>query len=133
MRVLVSGGICRSLINFRGPLLRSFVNAGHEVMTCAGESHARSVEALTNLGIGYEPMPVARRGLSPIGDLRYLWHLNELIGRFEPDVVLSYTIKPVVWTTLAAWRRRVPLVSAMITGWVVTERPNKFSTVKETS
>lgn len=116
MRVLVSGGICHSLVNFRGPLLREMVAAGHEVMTCAGEPDPGSIAQLASAGIGYESMPVARRGLSPAGDLGYFWRLHQLIGRFEPDLVLSYTIKPVVWTTLAARRHRVPLVSAMITG-----------------
>src|SRR5262245_57821256 len=37
MRLLVAGGITKSLLRFRGPLLESLLAGGHDVHACAGE------------------------------------------------------------------------------------------------
>jgi len=61
-------------------------------------------------------VPIARAGLNPFGDIKALIALIRLMRTIRPDVVLGYTIKPVVWGTLAAWVARVPTRYAMITG-----------------
>lgn len=102
MKILVSGGLAPSLILFRGPLLRDLRAAGHSVVACAAESDPVVAAALAVMGIRYQPVPIARTGLNPLADLRYLWSLCRLVRREAPDVVLAYTHKPVIYTTLAA-------------------------------
>ena len=34
MHILIIGGISRSLINFRGPLIRAMLAAGHKLTSC---------------------------------------------------------------------------------------------------
>lgn len=116
MRILVIGGISRSLVNFRGPLLSEMVKRGHEVHSCAGEVQADVVEKLEQMGVRFHPVEIERRGTSVLGDWQYYKALREVIGQVHPDVVLSYTVKPVVYGSIAAGRARTGRVGALITG-----------------
>ena len=102
MKILVSGGYAPSLINFRGALLQVMSNVGHDVIACAAEDDCRVAEQLRSWGIRYQPVGVSRASLNPIADLLYLGRLCKLVKDFQPDIVLSYTHKSVIYTTLAA-------------------------------
>ena len=54
--------------------------------------------------------------MNPVADFAMAVSLFRLMRKIRPDVVLSYTIKPVIWGTLAAWIARVPRRYALITG-----------------
>ena len=114
MKVIVIGGYAPSLLNFRGPLLREMVARGCEVLACAPEMDESVRGGLEALGVRYCEIPLARAGLSPVGDSRTIMALRNLIAREKPDRVLAYTAKPVIYTNLAC-RGKVPVFS-MITG-----------------
>ncbi len=57
-----------------------------------------------------------RTGLNPLGDAAGLWSLVRLMRRERPRAVLCYTIKPVIWGTVAAWLSATPKRYALITG-----------------
>lgn len=116
MRILVIGGISRSLVNFRGKMLEAMVAAGHEVIGCAGEVEPDAVAQLEAMGVGFRGVALDRRGTSIRGDQRYRRALASVIREVRPDVVLAYTIKPIVYGCLEARRAGVPRVAAMITG-----------------
>src|SRR5690606_26898027 len=54
--------------------------------------------------------------ISPLADLRFLLSVVRIVRSYRPDLVLSYTHKPVIYGSLAARFCRVPRVVAMITG-----------------
>jgi len=66
-RVLVLAKLSRSLLNFRGPLLRALCDRGHEVIVAAPEDEGSKAafEALAAHGIRFEVVPLARGGLKP--------------------------------------------------------------------
>ncbi len=115
-RVLVIGAYPRSLINFRGPLLAALVAQGHDVIAMSADADAPERDALTALGVSFRPFPVDRTGLSPLADLRTYLALRRAMTNLRPDVVLAYTIKPVVWGGFAARARRSTRFYALITG-----------------
>ncbi len=116
MKILVLAGLDSSLLNFRGPLLRAFIDAGHDVVAAAPAQTAGVPESLSKVGVRYEPVSLARAGLNPLADLAGLFRLRRLFKRQRPDIVLSYTIKPVIYGSLAAWLAGVPRIYALITG-----------------
>jgi len=115
-RILVVGGITRSLVNFRGALLRRMVQAGCSVHAAAGEPSAQSETELAEMGVAFHPLPLARAGLNPLNDMRVFVNLLCLMRRIHPDVVLAYTVKPVVYGGLAARCAGVPEIYSLITG-----------------
>lgn len=116
MRLVVIGGWAPSLIQFRGPLLRAMVAAGHEVIALAADGTPAITEALARLGVRFEPIELARTGLDPIADGRAIVALTRRLRALAPDLVLGYTIKPVIYGSLAARLAGVPRRAAMITG-----------------
>lgn len=68
------------------------------------------------LGVAFREVPCDRAGLSVRRDLRLLRALVMLFRSARPDIVLNYTIKPVIYGSLAARLTGVPNVYSMITG-----------------
>jgi len=119
MKIVVIGGYAPSLINFRGPLLKRLVALGHEVHALAPSHIPDVAPQLEEMGVDYSMIPLTRRGLNPIADLGSLLHLKQVLYRIKPDIVLSYTFKPVVYGSMAArmaWVGHKKRVYSMITG-----------------
>lgn len=115
-RILVMGGFAESLVNFRGVLLREMVACGHEVYTCAPEVSTEVGAALSEFGVTYYPVTLDRTGLNPIRDLLSIKSLVALFRSIKPDIFLGYTIKPVIYGSIAARIAGVPAIFSMITG-----------------
>lgn len=119
MRTVVIGGYAPSLINFRGPLLKRLVGLGHEVHALAPAHTPDVAPQLEAMGVQYSMLPLSRRGMNPFSDLGSLLHLKQVLHRIRPDVVLSYTFKPVVYGSLAArmvWVGDRKRVYSLVTG-----------------
>ena len=116
MRILVAGGAARSLLNFRGALLKALVDRGHEVVACAPDATPVVQRRLKSLGVRYREVPLARTNVSPAGDLVTWMACRRIILKEKPDRVLAYTVKPVIYMHLAARMAGNPPVYGMITG-----------------
>jgi glycosyltransferase involved in cell wall biosynthesis len=115
-KVLLLGSYAPSLINFRGPLIAAMVERGHEVFAAAPDIDADVAAKLVALGATPVPVVLGRTSLNPLATWRSGRQLRELVGRIAPDVMIAYTIKPVVLGAAAARAARVPVFAAMITG-----------------
>lgn len=116
MKVIIAGNIGQSLVNFRGPLIRAMVDAGHEVLAVAPAGDTEYATAVESLGARYLTVPLDRAGFNPLADLRTILAFRRLMAQEKPDVYLGYTIKPVVYGNLAGRLAGVPGRSAIITG-----------------
>jgi glycosyltransferase involved in cell wall biosynthesis len=107
-----------SLLNFRGPLIRAVMDAGHTVHAAAPglSPHSQHAAALRSMGVQVHDIPLQRTGTNPVSDLKTLLALVSLMRRLKADGVLGYTIKPVIYGTLAAALAGVPRRFALVTG-----------------
>ena len=115
-KIVVIAGLAESLIRFRGDLLDAMRANGHEVIAIAPEDDDSVLKRLSEKGIKYYVVPMARTGFNPFADLWYLVKLSQCLWRINPDLVLAYTIKPVVYGLPAARLARVNRRYALITG-----------------
>jgi len=115
-RVLVLGGFAESLVNFRGDLLREMVKHGHEVIACAPHASVDVQSELFRLGVTYRHVDMDRTGINPIHDLDLIRRMISLFRELKPDVFLAYTIKPVIYGSIAARLAGVSKVFSIITG-----------------
>jgi len=116
MKIIISAGFAPSLLNFRRELLDSMVAAGHEVVALAPSVEDAVRGELEGMGVRAISINLDRTGRNPFRDLLLV---NQLIERFReerPDVVFNYTVKPVIYGSLAASRAGVPRIVSMITG-----------------
>ncbi len=112
--ILIAAGNSRSLIANRGDLIRDMRAAGLEV--AAAVPTADYLPEVEELGITIYPVEMGRTGINPLHDLKYLLALRRLLREVRPQVVFGYTIKPVVYGSLAARLAGVPRIYSMITG-----------------
>lgn len=97
-------------------MMRAMVKAGHEVVGFAPGEDPTVIANLSAIGVGYRAIPLGRTGLNPMEDFRSLWAIMSALKEIRPDLLLSYTIKPTIYGSLAAARVGVPHRHAMITG-----------------
>lgn len=111
-------GLAESLINFRGPLIFSLQSAGFDVHVAAPEMGKSTTVRmkLEAMRVVVHDIPLRRTGTNPLTDLNATWVLWRLMRRIQPDAMMGYTIKPVIYGTLAGWLSGVPRRFALITG-----------------
>lgn len=117
-KFLMISSFLPSVLNFRGKLLEAIHQQGYEIHIVAPDltSFSAEHEKLLDLGYFIHEVSMQRTGTNPVADLKTLQSMYTLIKKIKPDYVLSYTIKPVIYGTLAAWLAKVPHRYALITG-----------------
>lgn len=115
MRVLILGSYAPSLLNFRGPLIRAILATGHQVSLGAPEIPASLRTQLEDMGATVYDTPLKRTGIGLFSDFQYCRTLRKILKHDQPDILLTYTIKPNIWGAFSAASVGVPSV-AMVTG-----------------
>lgn len=115
-KIMLIGSLAESLVSFRGRLLEEMVRLGHDVVACAPKGSDALRAKLEKIGVRYQSLPLQRTGLNPLQDLYSLCYLTRILQNYRPDVVLSYTIKPIVYGSIGAKLAGIKTISSMITG-----------------
>ncbi len=114
--IIVIGNFADSLIKFRGPMLQEMVKRDHQVVACAPEASVEIQNALHAMGVEYRNVPIERAGLNPIKDIQTIYRLVDLFRKIKPDIFFGYTVKPVIYGSLAARLAGMPQIFSMIEG-----------------
>jgi len=115
-KIAIIGSQAFALWNFRGPLIQEMVKRNLEVYALAPDYDNETREKVRKLGAKPVQYRLSRTGLNPFRDALNFLGLTLTLRRIRPDVTFSYTIKPVIYGTLAAWIVGVPRRFAMIEG-----------------
>ena len=111
--VMICSNYAWTIYNFRMPLIRALKKSGYRV------------EVITEFD-GYETkishevdhihsLFIARKGINPLVDLITFLHLFIVLLKVKPTLFLSFSIKPVIYGSLATKLLRIPSI-VMITG-----------------
>lgn len=114
MKFLMISPKNRTVYNFRGELIREIISKGYEVVVSGPDM--TDVDRITDLGVRFVKIPMNKNGTNVIDDLRYCWNLYQLIKQEKPDITLGYTVKPVVYGSIAAHLAGVKNVNSLVTG-----------------
>ncbi|MEE4248542.1 MAG: glycosyltransferase family 4 protein [Kangiellaceae bacterium] len=114
-KILIIASFAGSLIRFRGDFIQSLIKNNFDVYTAAPEYTDSDKDQL--LAMGAKPMTFAlqRTGLNPVNDFKAIDALKNIMISQKIDLVFPYTIKPVIYGSIAANRCKIPVVS-LITG-----------------
>lgn len=119
MRVLVVASFAESLLNFRGPLLRSMVEQSYLVHVAAPGlvKGSRVGDELRKMGVVCHDINLQRNGINPVEDLKTFFQLYRLMKKLKIELYLGYTIKPVIWglnaASLAGVQKRIGLITGL--------------------
>jgi glycosyltransferase involved in cell wall biosynthesis len=115
-KIAIIGSQAFALWNFRGPLIQEMVKRNLEIYALAPDYDNETCEKVRKLGANPVQYRLSRTGLNPFRDAVDFLGLIATLRRIKPNVTFSYTIKPVIYGTLAAWVVGVPRRFAMIEG-----------------
>lgn len=104
MRVVLFGSNQKSLINFRGTLIKELISNGNTVIAIAPRSKNGSYieEELAKLGSLFQPIDLSRNSLNPFSMLLNYIELRAFLRKICPDLIIAYTAKPVIISGLIA-------------------------------
>lgn len=115
-KVVVLDNLSFSMMNFNGTLLTELVRAGHEVHAWAPGDDPEVHAWMHEQGIHFQTFPLQRTGTQPLYDLYTCSVLFKRMLQLRPDVVLSFTVKPIVYGSWAAFLTQTPQIYSVITG-----------------
>ena len=112
-KVLIVINFDEGLYNFRKELLEKLVASGYEVHVAvpAGEY----TERLQAMGCIFHNTALNRRGTNPLQEISLLRAYRKILRQVQPDVTLTYTIKPNVYMGFLCGSMKIPYVTT-ITG-----------------
>lgn len=101
------------IYNFRKELIDRLLSEGMQVIISS--PYGERIDDLVAMGCEYIEITMERHGTNPIKELKLLAYYKNLMKKVNPDVVLTYTIKPNIYGGLAAKKYGIPYI-ANITG-----------------
>ncbi len=107
MKIILFANSDWYLYNFRLSLAKTLQGLGHEVLLISPEGAYGS--QLQSQGLRWQALPMERKSLNPLRELRLLIFLWRLCRRERPALVHNFTIKSVVYGSLVAIFARVPV------------------------
>ncbi len=118
MKILILTNYANGLWLFRKELLLAFMEEGHTVyVSLPPDENVDKLRVLrcrdSAAHICIIETPFERRGNNPIKDLKLFRTYQKLLRKYQPDVVLTYTIKPNLYGGLACRLGGVPYLCNM--------------------
>ena len=99
-KIVVVANNSGGLYGFRKELLYSFVKKGVEVVCLTPFDD--DVDNLKKIGVKLIETPIDRRGINPVKDILLFFNYLRLIKKEKPDLVVTYTIKPNIYASIAS-------------------------------
>ncbi|MFC4710142.1 glycosyltransferase family 4 protein [Enterococcus eurekensis] len=104
----------RTVYNFRGDLIKEIQAKGYDVIVTGPNDEG--IKHIQELGVRFEKIKLDKTGINIIADLQYTIKLLRFFKSEKPDAILSYTIKPVIYGSIAAKLAGIKNINSMITG-----------------
>lgn len=100
MRVLILANFDLGLYKFRKELIEELLNKGYEVYISLPDGDL--VRPFEKMGCIFIDTPVDRRGINPKTDFGLFQNYRKMMKDVNPDLVITYTIKPNIYGGIAA-------------------------------
>ncbi|HIF9366954.1 TPA: glycosyltransferase family 4 protein [Photobacterium damselae] len=107
--IIISANTSWYLYNFRKNTILSLINKGYYVTTVAPkDSYSNKLELL---GAKFIDISIDQSGTNPINDLKTLKKFNDIYSSNDYDVVLNFTPKNNIYSTLAAKNNNIKVIN----------------------
>ncbi len=114
MKVVVIASKTSSLLNFHGQLISDIMARGHQVIAIVSDNKCE--DSLKKMGIKIITLQLNRTSISPVNNFLYFWRLRKILKSIKPDKVFSYTIKPVIFGSIAAHLAGIKEIYSLVCG-----------------
>ena len=104
-KILILTNSTGGLYNFRIELIEKLISVGYEVYFSVPESIENAkVKSIIKTGANHIQTSINRRGMNPLQELSLIKKYITIIKEVNPDLILTYTIKPNIYGTYVASR-----------------------------
>lgn len=110
-KLIVIGNIASSTRVFRAELLESLVKT-YSVWLIA-QFTPEDLKFFTDRGVKCIDLPIDRRGKNPLKDAVLLMGYFRHIRAIQPDLVLTFTIKPNIYAGLVCWWLKIKYIATV--------------------
>ena len=100
-KVIILSSFSLSLVNFRLDLIKDLIGMGYEVHCTGPDLNHDVIKILKKYGATYHHISFQRNGFNILSDLKYVMKLRLLFNKIRPNKIISYTIKPVIFSNIA--------------------------------
>lgn len=114
MKILFFANTSWNLYNFRLPLMKALRAPGYTLVAVAPKDGF--TDHIQTQGFRWHHIPLQQHGLNPLADLWTFWQIWRVYRAEKPDIVSHFTIKCVLYGSLAARLCGVKHIVNTITG-----------------
>lgn len=100
MRILILANMDIGLYKFRKELIKELLDQGHEVYISLPDGDL--IRPFEKMGCTFIDTYVDRRGINPKTDFKLFLDYRRMIKEVNPDLIITYTIKPNIYGGIAA-------------------------------
>lgn len=105
MKILILANNDVGLYQFRKELIETLISKNEIYISLPNGDF---IESFEQMGCHFIDTPIDRRGMNPRRDVRLFLSYRKLMKKLQPDLVITYTIKPNVYGGFAARLLRIP-------------------------
>lgn len=108
-KIAISLNTAWNIYNFRLGLIKALQKEGYKVIAIAPkDEYAKKLE---DEGVKFFDIKINNKGTNPIEDMKLIFDYVKVYKKAKPDVILSYTIKPNIYGSIAAGIVKIPVIS----------------------
>lgn len=105
-KVVIIGNNSGGMYDFRHELIEELIRRGCSITVLT--PFDTKVDELRDIGVELIDTPLNRRGINPKEDFTLLCLYRKLLKKLQPDLVITYTIKPNIYGGYACRRLSIP-------------------------
>ena len=109
VKVAIAINTSWNILNFRSGIIKELIENGHDVYTISPKDS--STKELEGLGCKSYDISLENSGMNPLKDFEYYLDFIKALDNIKPDIVLSYTIKPNIYGSIACKKRNIPIIN----------------------
>ncbi len=107
-RILILANHYNTLRIFRRELIKKLAEFGNEVIISVPPAEQAEIDRLISYGSKVIITDMERRGMNPLKDISLLKRYKKLLKEIAPDKVITYTIKPNIYGSIACKSCKIP-------------------------
>lgn len=115
MKIFIIGNVASMMINFRKELITK-LSKNHEVFCLVSDYTQKDKDIIASFGAIPLDYGLNSKGLNPFKDIIATIKLYKTIKKHKPDIVFSFFVKPVIFSSIAAKFAKTKRVVGMIEG-----------------
>ncbi|MDB4822120.1 glycosyltransferase family 4 protein [Candidatus Pseudothioglobus singularis] len=98
--------------------MSELVNRNHIVHAISGKDKDSKFvfNELKKIGVSYNSISLSRTGLNFVSDLKTIFSIAKVVNEIKPQIVIAYTLKPVVYAGIICRYYKIKFYYPMMTG-----------------